>query len=333
MPDFESATGSILINLVDGARRALPDMVRWDSTITDRQPPPARKSHEFKAQTGSHELITDLPFFNNFFDDYTVFVRSEDYEDTGWYPVRITSTRPVSVDLMLLHKNGHIVFGAEQLQQLIKTRASVFQLLNNGSESDALTRARVFKVLESHPFALAALLNIATALAEMRLPSGKSPLDYYWQLSWPPGDPDKSADWSSSLGDTFKQDRFFAYVDETLIKDIRVAEEQGAFAEEKNPAAFHGGDATESYKQARFEVANVQLTFHGPDACFLNGIKCVKVEPDMDYYKDLLTHGLLEVLPNWFTHGKTDPRFAYMLRWMAGSAAGRAFNPIYTVDA
>jgi hypothetical protein len=58
----------------------------------------------------------------------------------------------------------------------------------------------------------------------------------------------------------------------------------------------------------------------------------VKVEPDIDYYKDLGAHALLEVVPNKLSGGLTDPRQVYVLRWIAGRRAGvPEFDPLYTI--
>ena len=46
------------------------------------------------------------------------------------------------------------------------------------------------------------------------------------------------------------------------------------------------------------------------------------VEADIDYYRDPLAHTLLEVAINKLTHGLTDPRQVYVLRWMAGRHGG-----------
>jgi len=63
-------------------------------------------------------------------------------------------------------------------------------------------------------------------------------------------------------------------------------------------------------------------------------VACVIVEPDIDYYKDLIAHGLLEVLPHLATGGKTDPRQAYSLRWMATRLEGVQpdFEPPVTIE-
>jgi hypothetical protein len=80
-----------------------------------------------------------------------------------------------------------------------------------------------------------------------------------------------------------------------------------------------------------FGEANVQLTFHEQDTLIVDGVNCVKIEPDIDYYKDIAAHLLLEVAVNAFG-SLTDPRTAYALRWMAGQRAGiPEFDPLYTI--
>jgi hypothetical protein len=64
----------------------------------------------------------------------------------------------------------------------------------------------------------------------------------------------------------------------------------------------------------------------------------VKIEPDIDYYKDVAAHGLLEVIPNWIDKklgklGLIDPKVVYALRWMATRREGLPdFDPLYTVE-
>src|SRR6185437_15429026 len=126
---------------------------------------------------------------------------------------------------------------------------------------------------------LACMLNLLTAMSQIVLPSDKSPLDYYWQPIW---------DDAPFLP---AQDRFFAYVDKALVEDVVKAGKIGSFAEEKDPGVFHPG-ATLSYKQTQFDVTNVQLTFHQGNAKTIQTsdgpVDCIVVEPDIDFYKDLL---------------------------------------------
>src|ERR1039458_7584275 len=76
-----------------------------------------------------------------------------------------------------------------------------------------------------------------------------------------------------------------------------------------------------------------KLTFHEGDKKTINGLDCVMVEPDIDYYKDLAAHALLEVVTNKLTDSLTDPRQVYVLRWIAGRHAGVPnFEPPYTLE-
>jgi hypothetical protein len=127
------------------------------------------------------------------------------------------------------------------------------------------------------------------------------------------------------------QDRFYCYADKRLIEQVERATAQGVFRPEFGSGLFHAG-ATRSYKQVQFGEANVQLTFHEGDTRKLDGIECVKVEPDIDYFRDIAAHALLEVIPNSVTGGRTDPRQVYVLRWIAGRHSGvPEFNPPYTI--
>jgi hypothetical protein len=315
----EGQTGSILINLVDGMRQPLSNGVKWSARIHDGRPPDQWQMVNVDG-TGSTELIKGLPYFNNLFDSYTVIVSAEGYEDTGWMPIHISPARPAVVDLMLLPKGGHLNFSGATWDALNSLRPRFTQILSAGID-DAPTR---YSNLMEQPdgLVLGCLLNLLTAMSQILLPSGKSPLDYCWQPIW--NDP------------LFKmaQDRFFAYVDKTLVDDVVKAGKMGSFEEEKDPGIFHPG-ATLSYKQTQFDVTNVQLTFHQGNTKTLQGsngpVECVVIEPDIDYYKDLLSHFFMEVLPNKFTKGLTDPRAVYLLRWMAGKRVGSDFNPLYTM--
>ena len=146
---------------------------------------------------------------------------------------------------------------------------------------------------------LASLLNLATAMKAIQLPS-KTPLDYF-----------KEIEWDTSLA----QDRFFAFADKILVDQVRQAAAQGEFAPEASPGLFHPG-ATSSFKQVQF------------GAKAIDGVACVELEPDIDYFQDPLAHALLEVIPNAITHGLTDPKQVHVLRWIAGKHAGvPEFNP------
>jgi hypothetical protein len=163
--------------------------------------------------------------------------------------------------------------------------------------------------------ALASLLDLITGMSTIFLPSG-TPLDYFKTIEWE---------------ETLAQDRFFGFADKKIVEQVRTAASQGLFAPEPHPGLFHS-DATSSFKQIQFGEANVQLTFHENTTAEIDGVQCIRVEPDIDYYKDLGAHALLEVIPNSLSHGLTDPQTVYVLRWIAGRQAGvPEFDPTYTL--
>ncbi len=313
-------TGSILMHLVDGTRQPLPSRVQWTARIRDGRSPSEWQERDI-TETGSAVLVKELTFFDNLFDNYTVIVSAKGYQGAAWRPLHIHPAKPATVDLMLIPNDARLNFSGASWQSLNSIRPRFAEILSAGIDN---AEARYNNLKDQQDgLVLACLLNLLTAMSQITLPSGENPLDYFWQPIW--DDPRF----------VMAQDRFFAYVDEALVDDVVKAAKVGGFSEEKDPGVFHPG-ATLSYKQTQFDVTNVQLTFHQGNAKTLrksdgSPVDCVVVEPDIDYYKDLLAHFFLEVVPNKFTKGLTDPRAVYVFRWIAGKQAGWDFNPLYTL--
>jgi hypothetical protein len=337
MPD----TANIVLSVYDGTRHLFPNTIKWSAETQDgRSPSDGRHPLQFMNLQIATQVLT-VPFFDNFGDLYTVIANIDGYGASAWYPVHVSRNTPITLDLIFLAENASPHFAQATWQRLSQIRPDVAAIVQRGCENLAAAGDKYSQVLKSRPEPLACFLNIMAALSQMRLPSGKSPLDYYWNISWPPGDA-KDPNWLTALDDVLRQDRFFCYVDQAILPDVRNGKGNG-FSQEPDPQAWGHGDATESYKQTQFDIANVQLTFHGHDTCaFLNQdghpVNCVKIEPDIDYYKDVAAHGLLEVIPNWIDKklgklGLTDPKVVYALRWMATRREGLPdFDPLYTVE-
>jgi hypothetical protein len=335
-------TANIFLNIYDGTRHLFSNTIKWSAQTQDgRAPSDGRQTLQFPDLQGASQVLS-VPFFDNLFDLYTVIANVDGYGDSAWYPVCVSSGTPVRLDLIFLAKDASPHFAQATWEKLSQQRPDIAAIVRRGCENLTAAADKYSQVLEFRPAPLACFLNIATALGQMRLPSGKSALDYYWNISWPAGD-SRDPNWLAALDTMFHQDRFFCYVDQAILPDVRSGKGHG-FSEEADPQAWGHGDATESYKQTQFDIANVQLTFHGHDTCTLRDdmgqpVKCVKIEPDIDYYKDVAAHGLMEVIPNWISKevgrtGLTDPKVVYALRWMATRREGLPdFNPLYTVEA
>ncbi len=306
-----SETAVIRTSVYDGTRKLVPKSMDLLVTIRDGNQKRIHRKHH-KGPT----IEFQVPFFNNLGDNYTVIVFTKGYLQAGFAPVKVSDTKPQIVDLMVLPKKNQLNFFKARWGTLKKNHPQLFQLMAHGAPNVSKAKSRYEEFMEDQPGSLAALLNITTAMQEIHLPTGTA-LGYFKELIW-----DR---------ESMKQDRFFAFADATLVDQVRQAADHGHFDPQFGLDLTHPG-ATASFKQVQFGEANVQFSFHEEDRNSIDGTDCVKVEVDMDYFKDSLAHFLLEVIPNKISGGDTDPRKIYMLRWMAGRRAGVAeFDPPYAI--
>jgi len=302
---------SVQIQVFDGTRQPMDTGIALLIRIRDGN----QKELVSKFYKKPSILFEGLPFYNNFGDNYAIVVSASGYDQAGFHPVHMSPALVQPVDLMLLPKRRKYDFEQAQWDKLAGANPKLAEILGSGAPSAAAAKKRYEDLMREKPPSMAALLNITTAMRNIHLPQG-SPLDYLKQVIW-----DQS----------IAQDRFFAWADQGLVQQVRLACAQGVFKPEFGSGLFHPG-ATSSYKQVLFGEANVQLTFHEQENKSLNGVPCVKLEPDIDYYRDEAAHTILEVIPNLISGGKTDPATIYVLRWIAGRHAGvPEFTPPYSI--
>jgi len=308
--------GRAIVSVYDGTRQPYSDKGKLLVTAIDGNQ--TRQEQNF--YDTPTVFFTGLPLFGNEGDDYTFLVSTDSYKDTGFTPVKLSSNVDQVVELMLVPKSSELNFADAIWTVLGTSRPSLKTLLANGAASDAEAANRYGGIVEDNGgLILACLLNITTAMQQIHLPQ-RTPFDYLKRVIW-------DRDGESKLA----QDRFFAWADPALIDQIERAKRQPNPIFRNAPFALHPG-ATRSYKEIEFGEANVQLTFHENDRLEVDGVNCVKIEPDIDYFKNLLNHVILEVLVNAFG-SLTDPKVVYVLRWMAGRQAGiPEFDPLFTIQ-
>jgi len=254
-------------------------------------------------------VLLNVDFFDNFADNYTVVVSADDYRDAGFFPIKVSPKILADVNLMLVPKDPNFAF--DPWDVLVASHPKIAQFLSL-TPAAASAKENFAASVEGHPKETACLLNLATAMSQIFLANG-TPLDYFRSIEWA----------------TLAQDRFFGYAIPDLVSEVKAAAAKKLFAPEIDPSFFHG-DATSSFKEIRFGEANVQLTFHENDKKQIGDDLCIRVEPDIDYFKDLEAHALMEVLINAVTNSLTDPVQVYVLRWIAVKQAGfLEFDPPY----
>ncbi len=308
-PAFDPNTGFVTVSIFDGTRLPFPQAKPILLTIRD-----GAQNQLFRNDVNGPSISLELPFHNNFADNYSIVAFSNDYEQAGFQPVSIGPGIPAQLDLMLLPKDGSFNFAAARWTDLVALKPTVAKIFADSASESASDEYTA--LMEDHPERLACLLNITTAMQQISLPQD-SPLAYFKTFDLP----------------ALAPDRIFGFADAKLVNQVRLAAQQGEF--DTQPAidlTLHPG-ATSSFKQNQFGEANLQLTFHENKRKTIDGIDCVYVEPDIDYFKDAGAHLFLEVIPNGLTGHVSDPRVVYVLRWIAGRHAGIPnFDPLYTIE-
>jgi hypothetical protein len=301
-PAPDSSLGAIRLGVFDGTRQP------WTSTVLVRLIDGAQHEVFARQLAGSSFEFVNLPLHDNLTDRFDVVVSASRRAQAGFSPVVLKRGVVVPVDLMLLPQPYQFAF--DPWDDVVAQHPRVADMLRLNAPTEAPARARYGRLAVEQPKELACLLNLTTAMSFIYLRSG-TPLSFFKGIEW----------------DTLAQDRFFGWVDRAIVPEIEEALHAGAFDPEPLPAVFHPG-ATRSVKQKQFGEANVQLTLHENDTRRIGDVDCVRIEPDIDYYRDPLSHAVLEVM----TPGLTDPATVYVLRWMAGRHAGQPnFAPPYRI--
>ena len=314
------STAEIRINVFNGRRVPMPETTRLLVTARNGE----NKNVVQKFVNGGAIELKDLPVRDNFVDRHTVLVSAKDHQDAGFTPLTI---KPGSqtLDLMMLRRDTGFTF--ESFADLAG-RPELLRFLRGDRPGEAET---LYARLLMNPPALACLMNIVTALEQMRLVPSEAV--------------DVNPMRSLLALETAEADRIFAWARRELLAQVKATADRrdgdrlARLA--KAPELLHKG-ATASYKQTDFGEGNVQLSFHEMEKKMVGDVECMLVDIDIDYFKDAGAHVLMEVFPNKLKsliHGKnsaqslTDPRLVYGLRWMAGRRKGVEFAPPYFLNA
>lgn len=276
-------------------------------------------------------ISIETEFHNSPADDHVVLASLKHHRDSGFMPVKVKKDESTPLHLMLIERDAAFEFSSFSTVTTTPDHQALSSLLTGSFGDQAkLQYERLQETAMRAP--LACVMNIVEALAVVALPApnnGRPTLAHYIAAL----DLTPSRQW-------LRPDRFFAWCHADIAQTVRSIPALFAPANK----SLHPG-ATASFKQFGFGEANVQITLHENDKGAPGGTPLIKVEFDMDYFRDSASHLLLEVFPNnlkKFFLGQdsresvTDPALAYALRWMAGEHAqpatqARAFTPAFTL--
>lgn len=315
-PPNNNKTGSVVLNVFDGNRRLVAPGTKLLVRIIDGN----QKFIVDRYYDGPSIRFDGLPFYDNFGDNYTIIVWTDGYKQAGFTPVKI-SNKPEetpTLDLMLLPSKYTIDFNDASFSALKASNSPVYFLLLSG-DTEAVAEARWKALMKNDPLTALCILNISTAMTESKLATGSPLLPFVRRLIFDAKSPDKPT-----------KSHFFGYADKRLKEELDGEVRRGTWSHDPGSFVFHPG-STSSFRERRYGEANMQVTFYENDVVTIDGVVCVKVEIDIDYYRDPAAHAILEVLPHLITGGASDPITVYQLRWIAGRRTGNEFAPPYRI--
>lgn len=263
-------------------------------------------------------VALSVPFHNSLRDRNVLLASLKDHHDAG---VMFVEPRrdddSIDVHLMLVPRRADYAFAP--LTGLKNDHPRLATLLGRSLPDDN-PAARYETLCQDRKANVACLLNVVEALdhvAPDHDPAGlKSVAAYLERVDLERGD------------EVLRTDRVFAWARDSIVDVLQQSSRQFT----KASKLLHKG-ATNSFKQISFLESNVQISVHGESKGGINGDRLVKVEIDIDYFRDSVAHLLLEVAPNHATGGHTNPAAVYALRWIAGRNANepKDFMPGYTL--
>ena len=256
-----------------------------------------------------------VPFHGSLRDRNVLLASLKDHRDAGVMfiePRRDNDS--IDVHLMLVPRNADYQF--DSLANVTSNRPRLGALLANSLPTDGAAGHYETLCQDRKPN-VACLLNIVEALDHVdpdHDPAGLGSVAAYLErVDLERGD------------EVLRADRVFAWARASITAMLEKSTRQFTRA----PKLLHRG-ATASFKQVSFLESNIQVSVHGESRGGIGGEQLVKVEIDIDYFRDSAAHLLLEVVPNHLTGGHTNPAAVYALRWIAGKNAGETdFLPGY----
>src|ERR1035438_10072154 len=121
-PAVAPDTGLVTVNAFDGTRQPMPQGTQILLTVRD-----GAQNQLFRNNVSGPTVRLELPFHNNFADNYAILAFVEKYEQAGYQPVAISPNAPGQLDLMLLPKDGSFHFAGARWTDLVAKRPALAQ--------------------------------------------------------------------------------------------------------------------------------------------------------------------------------------------------------------
>ena len=154
----------LLLNVFDGTRKEISSDVNLLIKLVDG----TQKQIHWDYHHGP-AISFSVPYYNSNADKYAVIVSAKHHQQAGFHPVHVDKDEEQTLDLMLLPSQTGFNFSAATWEALGNTHSDLRDLLAVGSQDPAAAEARYNALMDNDPKALACLLNVTTAMAQVDL--------------------------------------------------------------------------------------------------------------------------------------------------------------------
>src|SRR5580704_10151721 len=167
-------TSSLRLRIFDGSRQLFSTPASFLVRIVDGN----QTQQVWHDYPDPDITFNGLPFYNNLFDNYTVLVSTDGYQQAGYTPVKLSNQYLTTLDIMLIPNDPGFSF----VNARWPAAKAAYPFL--GSDvTDAAGETRYDNFLDQFEKSLACLLNLGEAMSQIALSQG-TPLDYIKEVRW-----------------------------------------------------------------------------------------------------------------------------------------------------
>ena len=142
-------TTNLKVNLFDGTRRPIDPEIEPYVQVFDGDSPSKKIGDSYKKANSI--LFPNLPYSDNFADNFRITATAKHYYDAGFVPLKMSKDETRELNLMLLPKSYEFDFSEADWDGLAGKRRELFDFLSGGAPDEATAKTRYVQLMTATP--------------------------------------------------------------------------------------------------------------------------------------------------------------------------------------